>query len=145
MKHPEETSQLVAILSRIVDTRRGERAINPSWVATEALIEIDPEAKSPLLVRVACHLELRQLARGLLREVFERGESVDDSHPLFPELQWRYPQASRKGDAEPSYVLLDEMTPKDIGYNVDRLRMEGRAKLAHADRLEAFGMGRRAA
>jgi hypothetical protein len=145
MKHPEETSQLVAILSRIVDTRRGERTINPSWVATEALIEIDPDGKSPPLVRVGCHLELRQLARGLLREVFERGESADDAHPLFPELQWRYPQASRKGDAEPSYILLDEMMPKDIAYNVDRLRMEGRSKLAHADRLEAFGMGRRAA
>jgi hypothetical protein len=31
---------------------------------------------------------------------------------------------------------------RDIDYNVDRLRREGRAKLKHADALEAWARGR---
>jgi hypothetical protein len=40
---------------------------------------------------------------------------------------------------EPEYVRLEEMSRADIAFNVKRLRREGRAKLAHADALEAFG------
>jgi hypothetical protein len=138
-----EESQLTEIVARIIDIRRGEVRINPSWIATEALKEIDPANTSVALVRLGCHLQLRQIARGQCRKLFEDGD--DDSEPQFTEfkeLQWRYPTARSKGQSDPEYVLRDHLTDRDVAYNVARLRTEARAKLAHADALEAWGRSR---
>jgi hypothetical protein len=43
------------------------------------------------------------------------------------------------------YVLRDHMTDDDVTFNVTRLRSEARAKLAHADALEAWGRSRNVA
>jgi hypothetical protein len=143
-----ETQALTTIVAKIIETRRDEVRINPSWIATEALLEIDPEKVSLPLVYLGCHLELRQIARGLLRQHFEEPPSPADEliqHELFPDLQRRYPSARSKASSEPEYVLLDEMTDSDIWFNVGRLRKEGVAKLRHADALEAFGRDKTAA
>jgi len=55
---------------------------------------------------------------------------------MFPGLQSRYPAAH--ADDEPSYVLRDAMTAKDVTFNVRRLRREGKTKLGRADALEAW-------
>jgi hypothetical protein len=138
-----ETQPLTDIIIRIVDKRRSERRISPSWVATEAMLEIDPAEAAPLLVRLGCHLELRQIARQVLRTFFEDGGSgfddeADGMHDLFPDLQWRYPQAHVNPKDEPVYVRLEDLTPDDLAYNIVRLRREGRAKLAHADALQRY-------
>jgi hypothetical protein len=138
-----EESKLTEIVARIIDIRRGQVRINPSWIATEALREIDPVGQSLELVRLGCHLQLRQIARGLCRKLFEDNE--DDDEPRFTGfegLQWRYPTARSKGKPEPEYILRDNMSDADIGFNVARLRSESRAKLAHADALEAWGRSR---
>src|SRR5215467_432595 len=102
-----ETQALTNIVARIIDTRRAELRISPSWVATEAMIEIDPDRSSVELVYQGCHLQLRQIARSLLRLHFENAnDPADDEsaqHELFPELQWRYPAAHSAG-GEPQYV-----------------------------------------
>jgi hypothetical protein len=139
-----EAQALADIISKIIHTRRDQQRISPSWVATEAMLEIDPSRVSLPLVYLGCHLELRQIARGALRLHFEDpadpSEDEEAQHEMFPDLQWRYPAARQRGaDAEPEYVRLEEMTKADIAFNVKRLRREGRAKLAHADALEAFG------
>jgi hypothetical protein len=141
-----EAQALADIVSKIIHTRRVETRISPSWVATEAILQIDPTKVSLPLVYLGCHLELRQIARGLLRLHFEDiADPSDDEqaqHEMFPHLQWRYPAERKKGaDAEPEYVRLEELSKADIAFNVKRLRREGRAKLAHADALEAFGRG----
>jgi hypothetical protein len=138
-----EESQLADIVARIIDIRRGQVRIYPSWIATEALREIDPTNRSIELVRLGCHLQLRQIARAQCRKLFE--DSEDDDEPRFSGfegLQWRYPSARSKGETEPEYVLRDHMTNNDVKYNVARLRREGRAKLAHADALEAWNRSR---
>ena len=139
-----EESQLTEIVSRIIDIRRSQVKINPSWIATEALREIDPSSRSLALVRLGCHLQLRQIARGLCRKLFENDE--DGEQPTFTEfegLQWRYPTARSRGNPEPEYILRDQMSDADIGFNAARLRSEARAKEAHADALEAWGRSRR--
>ena len=73
-----ETQPLSAIVAKIIETRRNEVRINPSWIATEALLEIDPDKVSLPLVYLGCHLELRQIARGLLRQHFEEPPSPAD-------------------------------------------------------------------
>lgn len=141
-----EESQLAEIVARIIDIRRGQVRINPSWIATEALKEIDPAGRSVDLVRLGCHLQLRQIARAECRTLFEDSEDGDEPRfSGFEGLQWRYPTARSKRNEEPEYVLRDQMTNDDVEYNVGRLRREGRAKLAHADALEAWGRSRSAA
>ncbi len=56
---------------------------------------------------------------------------------LFPGLQSRYP-AAHGGDEEPTYVVRDAMTAKDVAFNIKRLRREGKTKLGRADALEAW-------
>jgi hypothetical protein len=140
-----EEGQLAEIVARIIDIRRSQVKINPSWIATEALKEIDPANRSIPLVRTGCHLQLRQIAREQCRTLFE--DSEDDDEPRFAViegLQWRYPTRRSKEDHEPQYVLREHMSVADVVYNVARLRREGRAKLAHADTLEAWGRSREA-
>jgi hypothetical protein len=141
-----EEAQLTEIVSRIIDIRRSQVRINPSWIATEAMREIDPASASLELVRIGCHLQLRQIARSLCRKLFVEDSYDDGDEPYFTEfkgLQWRYPIArSKHKHEEPEYVLRDQMSDEDVAFNVARLRSEARAKLAHADASEAWGRSR---
>ena len=127
---------LITLLKAIIHKERDRSVISPTWVAEEAFNRIDLENKSPSLVRLAAILQLRQLARPLLRKQFDPTKPIHEQPPsLFPELQWRYP----KVEENEGYVLLTEMTKADIKYNVDRMRKTSRGISKHADRLEAFG------
>lgn len=142
-----EAQALTDIIARIIETRRDETKISPSWIATQAMTELDPDHQSIPLVYLAAHLEMRQIARGLLRQWFEESDPETDEseqHELFPGLQRRYPTVRKRGD-EPEYVRLEEMTDPDIDYNVTRLRRESMAKLHHADALVAYQKRRKAA
>jgi hypothetical protein len=140
----KETSGLVEICSQIIETRFNEPRISRSSVATEAMVKL--RAKWMLnskrgypLVYLGCHLELRQIARQILRERFEPEEDINKPvHPLFPELQWRYPIVHQR-EEEPQYVLLELLEPNDWRFNVKRLRLDAASRLRHADALEAWG------
>lgn len=142
-----EESQLSNLVARIVELRGGSLTISPAWIATESLNEIDPGNVAPPLVRLGCHLHLRQLARAHCRKRWgtHREDPNDiDQGELFEGLQWRYPTVRSKSQDEPEYILRDHMSRDDVDYNVARLRAEARAKLAHADALEAWGRSRAA-
>jgi hypothetical protein len=130
-------SELVAAVERAYLAHTGRPTISPSWLATEAMIAIGfPRSLHPLGY-LGCHLQMRQIARGFCRQHFEPEETVEDD--LFPDtLQQRYPSVKGAG-GEPIYVVLDAMSDDDVAYNVARLRKEARAKLRHADALEAWG------
>jgi hypothetical protein len=143
-----EASALIDIVARIIELRHDANRISPSWVATEALLHLDPSKeiqKQHPLIYLGCHLELRQIARSLCRNLYEHAADPQNGpqHELFPDLQWRYPTARSKTWEEPEYVRLELLAQEDIDYNVARLRREGRAKLKHADALEAWGRSRR--
>jgi len=141
----KKESQLAGVVARILELQRNQIRINPSWIATEAMKLIDPKNRSIGLVRIGCHLQLRQIARGQCRKSFESPDEGDDDQPQFAgfdDLQWRYPTSRPKGLPEPEYILRESMTDEDIAYNVASLRREGRAKLQHADFLEACGRSR---
>jgi hypothetical protein len=138
----KEAGGLIEIVAQIIETRREEPQISPYWVATEAMRKLRAlwmakPTKGYPLVYVGCHLQLRQIARGILREQFEPEDGQVVEHPLFPGLQWRYPIARAK-DGEPQYVLLELLSNEDAIYNIDRLRSEAKEKLKHADALEAW-------
>lgn len=132
-----------SVIASIIERNRTEGRIEPGWVANEAMMTLDPTRVSPPAVYFGCTLWARQIAREQLRKKFE-GQKENAQHDLFPELQWRYP-AAHDGPGQPNYVLLELMTDADIAYNVDRLRQEAEAKLAHADALEDYGRRRKKA
>jgi hypothetical protein len=148
-----ESKSLASILSRIIELQRDVPRINPSAVASAALLELDPGKISVPAVAAGCHLALRQIARRLLRKRFEDADASDDEDDvepeqsehdnaapepeqadLFPHLQSRYPSSRQSGE----YVLREQMSAADLSFNVGRLRKEGATKSKHADALEAW-------
>lgn len=136
-----DSHQLRELLESIYERRIDEVRVSPAWLATEALLSLDPRKTAPTLVYRAAHLQLRQLARGLCRQRFEDDGEWTEQHDLFPNLQKRYP-AVHTTEGEPEYVLLEHLTALDIAFNLNRLRREANAKLSHADALEAWSKQR---
>jgi len=129
--------KLMEVLAAIYERRSGEINVSPSWLATEAMAELDPERNAPDLVYRAAHLQLRQVARSICRRKFEEDGADQEQHDLFPQLQRRYP-AAHSTDIEPVYVLLEHVTEADVMFNLRRLRSEADTKLRHADAFEAW-------
>ncbi len=102
--------------------------------ATEQLTDV---LRAEYNVRVAAILELRQMARAICRQRIAEEQEKAESHgdTLFEmQLQPRYP-AERDGDEV--YVLREKLTLDERQAIISRLRKEARAKLAHAEALEA--------
>lgn len=139
-----EAKELMELVASIYEQRKDEISVSPSWLAGEVLQALDPGSLAPPMVALAANLQLRQLARDICRKRNEEDDSkAPEQHQLFPGLQRRYP-IKRTLNEEPQYVLLEHLSGEDIEFNVARLRLEGRAKLEHADALEAWGQRRRA-
>jgi len=137
---------LQELIYRIIELNYTQPRISPSWVATEAMAELDPikqvERGTPL-VWLGCHLQLRHIARQKLAKKYVAGGDDSTKDSLFPNLQWRYPTAHSADEDDPEYILRDLMSNEDVAYNVSRLRAEATAKQAHADALEQWGKARR--
>ena len=122
----------------------GDIEIAPARIAQAAVDALDPRSKAPSLVAWGCNLTCCQIAREILRGKFDSTEDADEvqieQHPLFPDLQLRYPTCRPGG---PKYVLLEHITQDEIDYNVSRLRASGKKRLQHANALEAWGLEER--
>jgi hypothetical protein len=137
-----EANCLRDVVRRIMDARKTEVRLNPAWIATEAMAKLGAEdlQKANPLVYLAANLHLRQIARQGCRKQFDADdeEALDPvQQEMFPGLQSRYLAAHAEED-EPSYVLRDSLGADDVAFNVQRLRHEGRSKLARAAALEAW-------
>lgn len=129
-----ELTELIKEEYRKLDDQDVE-CISISVLADVVYARIDPRKISPMLVKMAAVLELRQIARGTCRERQARAETESESGSLFDfQLQPRYP-AERQG--EDVYVLREHLTYNERHRNIARLRREAAAKSAHADALEA--------
>lgn len=137
-----EQKKLREVLSAVLARREGEPAISPAWLATEAMIDIDPDRTATELVYLAAHLQLRQIGRELCRRQFSDAIESDSQHRLFPDLQARYPSHRAAMDDDPEYIKLENLMQEDVDYNVARLRSEASSKMAHARALEAWGIDR---
>jgi hypothetical protein len=112
----KEAVGLREIVARIVETRRDETKISPAWIATEAMRQLHAMTlqRTMPLIYLGCHLQLRQIAREVCRDLFEPEADRDDTaHPLFPGVLWRYPIA-RQADEEPQYALLEMLSEADV-------------------------------
>ena len=141
MGESTNTDLLMDVLRECLDVINSEIEIQPALLASCAIKKIDPETLSPPLVGWAANLELRQLARGLLRKKFDPTHEENPQAEMFEGLQERYPT---KRNAEPTYVVLDELSDEEIEDNLVRMGREISAKQKHYDALEAYRFSRAA-
>jgi hypothetical protein len=139
--------QLNAAVQKVIDDYHLVGEVSPSWIATQAMVEINFPQSLHALGYVGCHLEIRQIARQKLRRSHDPyakvKASIEGEDDLFPEtLQERYPRRPRPAE-EPIYALRDLLSRSDVQYNVERMRRGGNALLKHADALEAWDAERR--
>ena len=127
------TNKLMECLSECLVELEKNVDVSPSILAHACLKKLDPTDVSPALVGWACTLELRQLARGMLRPKESPKIGQED---LFTGLQERYPVAHKNGD-DPVYRLREHLSLEDRWFNIERLRREADAKHKHADALQA--------
>lgn len=113
----------------------GVEAIDTSLLAESVYETLDPESDSPLLVKFAAVLELKQLARSICRDRQSLAERDAEQDGLFEfQLQPRYPAARNGRDM---YVLRHCLSVVERKKNIQRLRSEATAKNNHADALAA--------
>jgi hypothetical protein len=128
------TNDLQDVLRSLICNYSADIPVSAESVSADAMRTLDPNDISPVLVQWACVLELRQLARAILRNEYENDPGQPEQGQLFTRLQDRYPGF---GDRDGTYLPRAMMTPEDYAGNIDRLRREAKAKQAHADKLEA--------
>lgn len=137
--------ELWNVTREVLDKNKAATTISPAWVATQVMWHIQFFPALHRLGYVGCHLQVRQIARELLRKhdpIEQIKDAVAGQSELFPDtLQEHYPKRRKKSE-EPVYVQREAMTDDDVAYNVDRMRKGGSALLKHADALEAWGEGR---
>lgn len=141
MTQDSEGKLLYDTIRSVYASHSDRPSVMPAWLATETMIVIGFPRDLHPLGYLGCHLQLRQIARSFCRKNFDPAETIEND--LFPDtLQPRYPKHFyvSSSEKEPEYVLLDLLEKSDVEFNVDRLRREARAKLRHADALEAWGL-----
>lgn len=129
------TNELNDLLRVALCEYSSDMPVSAEALADTAVRSIDPTDLSPRLIKWAGILELRQLARQILRREYGNESDIDNDaqYELFDSLQDRYPGA---GNNKGSYIPRDLMTIEDYEVNIARLRNEASAKLKHADALE---------
>jgi hypothetical protein len=136
-----EDQSLRDIVIKIVNARKKQTRISPSWVATESMGKLEATTRDrrlkPLFYQAA-NLQMRQIARDVLRDLFETEIKEKIQHELWPDLQARYPIAHPEGD-EPNYAKLEDLSEEDWIYNVNRMEREISSKQDHLDALIAWG------
>lgn len=88
---------------------------------------------------------LKAIARRVLSGRYEADSEDNESHQseLFSgQLQDRYPIQVKRGE-QPIYKLRYALEPHEVEWNVNILRKSARARLEHADALEAWGDDRK--
>lgn len=85
------------------------------------------------------YLARRKDADGDLNDAHCAQGDLDLGTTFSKKLQDRYPLPRQAGE-EPAYKLRSELTAEERAWNVQQLRKSARARMEHADALEAEGM-----
>jgi len=129
---------LKAAIYPTINKYRNARIIDPVQVATVVLTTLDQPMQ-----QLAAHLQIRQIAREMLRHEYEASEREGEKAkrqpflPNYPLIQRRYPSADGKG-----YIKAELMSDEDRDFNIRILRGKGGKLLEHADQLEAWTKNR---
>lgn len=123
------------LISKIYERHKNKVKISPAWLATEAMVSLDPRRETDPMIYASAHLQFCQWARGLCRDKWDpQDANLADQHDLFPELQKRYPTARFKGEVA-EYVLLEHLSEIDRRFNINRLSTTGESFTRHSRAL----------
>lgn len=137
----KDSSYVTNLLREEYVKQNEKSAISPVELANNVYNLLDPRRHAPPEVQNLAILELRQLARQICADRYREQEAqiernaIYEQQELFEGLQHRYP--TKRGDDD-AYVLLGDLTEAEGRGNAARLRQEGRAKIGHADALDAY-------
>lgn len=131
---------IMADIGRAAEAMDANGVISPSAIAL-ACVRQYGEMPDPR-VEYAALEHVKMMARKFLAGRFEDAGADNAAYAgqgeLFSgHLQERYP-VPRSNGAEPVYKLLSLMTEAEIDWNLATLRKSARARLAHADALQAY-------
>jgi hypothetical protein len=136
-KDPDDL-RLREIVEEIILAQNGAISISPTWVAGQAMVKLDPTHETQASIYLAANLQFRQVARQQLGKKFEpEDDEIPAQHPLWPDLQQRYPIPTKRSE-ERQYKLLEYLSHTERLFNIARLRKEASGKLHHADALQAY-------
>jgi hypothetical protein len=136
-----EHAEVMTIMQQQLDAIDDAIAVMPSALAVATYRTISPEQTEDRLVQYLTVEMLKAMARKLLARRFDIDSDETEAYQgdLFSgALQKRYPIPRRQGE-EPVYKLRTALTPEERAWNVEQLRKSARARLEHADALEAEG------
>lgn len=113
--------------------------ISPTAVAISVHAAFGSETEDPHMTYLAIE-QCKQIARRELagKFSFEGDDNIAHQGDMFSGvLQDYYPLPRKRGD-EPQYKLRSLLTSSEREWNINQLRKSARARLEHADALEAF-------
>lgn len=135
--------RIMSDFHRMIDEKGDIEEITPASLALNAMSIYSKERLEPE-IEYTSYEHLKGMARKALARRYDHGDGEeaygeDESQgSLFKQLQERYPVPKVKG-REPTYKLRSHLSEYERAWNVGQLRKAGRARLAHADALEAEG------
>lgn len=132
-------------ITRCIALQAGCAILSPAAIAV-ACLEQHGAAELDPVIRYAAYEHIKNMARKALAGRFAidgtDNAAYDEQGELFTgHLQDRYP-IPRKQDEEPVYKLRDELTDDEVEWNVGMLKRSARARLKHADALQAWHITR---
>jgi hypothetical protein len=136
-------SQIIAEFSRQYELMRDAEIVGPGSLALGAY-HVFCSGDEPANIQY-CSLEhLKAMARKFLAARKTPDGEENEAHGLQGDLfsgalQDRYPLPKGPGE-EPAYKRRDLLTPDERAWNAEQLRKSAKARLKHADALEAEGL-----
>lgn len=134
------TNQINEILLRCVDEEKEEIDISPEYIASRGMKIMNPKSTATQMVEWVAVLQLRQMARAILRKQFEPTHKGHNNGDMFPVLQPRYPvdvTYEENGETTVTTVYRERMhmSYEERQVMIVRLEKEATAKQQHADAL----------
>lgn len=141
--------QITAEMERQYQAMEAAILVGPSALA-HAVFEKFSDGEEGAHIAYASLEHLKHMARVFLAKRKDPDADESDAYQLSlgtqfsGKLQDRYPLPRKSGE-EPTYKLRTHLTTDEREWNVKQLRKSARARLEHADALEAEGQMRGAA
>lgn len=134
-----ETNQLSDMLNKCLENTSSDLGVSASYLASQAITKLDPEQKAPYVVQWGCVLQLRQIARGILRKEYEPvNDAGEPQAEMFEKLQQRYPVARGEEEKkEGEYMPRLLLTLEERQMISEKLRKASKALAIHANALDA--------
>lgn len=128
-------NQLNEILRECISNFESDAPLSPAVLAMMAMKRLDEGGVAPVLVAYSSNLNLRQMARNILRREFDPIEKAESGQvEMFDKLQDRYP-CERNGELV--YVVRMQMRLEERRRVENRMRLAGVALIEHSDSMRA--------